>query len=128
VSQATAIRQDIERGWSSLPFDCCPIVFTSHAVERANRRRYRHLLLERTRRELELAAAERGVLQTEPPNWLWGVNDTPLAWLVIDDLAFPIHTESADGALVATTAIGRGDDAPVGASVRIVRARRKGST
>jgi hypothetical protein len=121
MSLAVAVKRDTARG-RSIPYDNAPVIFTPHAVEQANARHFRHLDLDRTRRELENLAAERGLLCATAPQWLSARGERVEIWLLIDELAFPIYDRSPDGALVAGTALSP-MTTPVGASVRIVKVK-----
>jgi hypothetical protein len=110
---------DVERGWS-VPYNACPVMFTRHAIDQANRRHFRLMDADRAERELYRLAAERGVVTSDPPTWLHKRHrGRARCWLVISRpaMAFPLYRDSTDGAAPAGTCLTPGQT-PVGASIR----------
>lgn len=102
-------------GWSEVPGDAVPLVWTSHVLTR-----YAERLAgsQEGRPEATVALALSRMLAAarivrERPTWIRGEENQAVAWLILgDDVAVPLGA-NRDGELVALTLMARGEYAPV---------------
>ena len=119
---------DVEQG-RTLPYNNCPVDFTTHALEKSNERHTRRLDSDRAEHELYALLEGEAIITREPPGWLWKRGHREAgrvaAWLVLEreQLAWPLYPGRGPktNTLVAGTCLSPQRD-PVGAEVRVVQA------
>jgi hypothetical protein len=114
---------DLERGWT-LRYDDAPVVFTHHAIERANHRAFRLLDDDLAATRLYKLAQRYGTISRQRPRWvLKQPRERARMWLVVDSpdlpmMAFPLMEDRTwRGGFIASSCVTPGQD-QVGASVR----------